>query len=190
MNIGILPGSFNPAHSGHKYISEQALNILNLDQIWWVITPQNPDKNPKDLYPLKKRIESAKEKTKDQAKIIIKQLEEEGKDNYSYLLIDKLVKNHPQDKFYLILGADNIAELHHWEYWHKIIQKVNIIAVPRESSKFEIKNSKFAKDYKKYLLNKSEQDKLLQHKPPYWTILNIEDMDISATMIRQGKIND
>ena len=87
MHVGILGGSFNPSHQGHCYISSQALNRLGLDQLWWVITPQNPLKSATELLPLQQRYDYANKIISDK-RIKVKIFERSNKCNYSYLLIN------------------------------------------------------------------------------------------------------
>ena len=110
--IGLLGGSFNPPHQGHKYISEIALNQFGLSELWWLVTPQNPLKNKEEYLPLLERMQKAKAITADNQKIKIKSLEDSEKDNYSHIIIKKLLKENRDKEFIWLMGADNIINFH------------------------------------------------------------------------------
>lgn len=183
MHIGILGGSFNPAHNGHRDISIATLKAMSLDKIWWVITPTNPQKNHKNILPVQDRIKIAK-KVKKHPKIKITCLESTHNINYSYLLINDLSRKHPQDKFYWIIGADNLLTFHSWYKWNYIAQNINIIVIPRNNMLLKSLHNQFAIKYKRFLLTNPS---LIKHHPaPFWTIIKTKQNHISATKIRKN----
>ena len=184
MHIGILGGSFNPAHKGHYYISKQALIKLGLDQVWWAITPHNPFKDKNDLISLDKRVKQASNIV-NYHKIKILVCEQSGQVNYSYILINHLLHKYPEHKFYWLIGADNLLNFHFWHKWDWIANNINIVVFPRNNSFPRALYSKFAIKYKDYLYRNANYAHIKSLSAPFWTFLNIKEIDISATEIRK-----
>ena len=132
MKIGLLGGSFNPPHSGHVAISKDALNFLNLDQVWWLPTKQNPLKD-KTNSSFEKRIIWCQEITKNEPKILVKDLEKNLSSNYFIDLLELILKQHPDQEFYFLIGADNLANFHLWRRWQDIVNLVKIVVFEREN---------------------------------------------------------
>lgn len=184
MHIGILGGSFNPAHEGHHFISSIILKKLSLNQIWWIVTPSNPNKKQSNPLPLTERQKIASDISKHH-KIKVKCLEKAHHINYSYLLIKNLIKKHPKYKFYWLIGEDNLATFHHWNRWNKIAKQINIIVFPRNNNLLRSTHSKFPIRYKQFFTANSS---LIKYKPaPYWTIIRHKEKDISSSQIRAKK---
>ena len=122
--IALLGGSFNPPHQGHIHISKEALKKLQVQQVWWVPTKQNPLKklqNPSfDL-----RFKKCQEITKNFNKIKVTSYEKQIKSCLTIDLINYLQQKYPDIEFYFIMGADNLIEFHLWDFWQDIIKKVN-----------------------------------------------------------------
>jgi|TARA_B100001057_G_C22816706_1_gene937727 nicotinate-nucleotide adenylyltransferase len=128
--IGLLGGSFDPAHKGHLGISKISLKKLKLKKIYWVITKKNPFKN-KTFYSLKERIKFAKKISKAQKKIELVYLDNIIKssriiDVINYFMIKKKIK-----KIYFIIGSDNLVRFHKWKSWKKIVKLVKLIVFSR-----------------------------------------------------------
>ena len=128
--IGLLGGSFDPAHKGHLGISKIALKKLRLKKIYWVITKKNPFKN-KTFYSLRERIKFAKRISKTQKKIELVYLDNIIKssriiDVINYFMIKKKIKN-----IYFIIGSDNLVRFHKWKSWKKIVKLVKLIVFSR-----------------------------------------------------------
>ncbi len=130
MRIGLLGGSFNPAHEGHVHISRIALNTLYLDAVWWVVTPQNPLKDKSTLLPYKTRFEMAR-KMADHPKIIVTDIENELGTNNTYQTVKKIKKYFPCTKFVWITGMDNALNLHKWNNWHDLLKETCMMHITR-----------------------------------------------------------
>lgn len=187
MHVGILGGSFNPSHKGHCYISQQALNRLGLHQLWWLVTPQNPLKKSSDLLPLTERLNKAQNIVQSH-KIKVKLDESLIQPNYSYITIERLLKKHPNYKFYWLIGADNLLNFHMWKNFDRVAHMVNIVVFARNNCFFRAMRSKFAIKYRKYLYVADSYSELKKLPPPFWSFLNIKEINISATEIRAVKI--
>jgi nicotinate-nucleotide adenylyltransferase len=128
--IALLGGSFNPPHQGHLHISNQVLKKLQVQQVWWIPTKQNPLKELKTPS-FNKRFEQCQKITKNYKKIKIINYEQKIKSCLTIDLLNILKKKHPNIKFYFIIGADNLVQFHLWDFWRDIIRKINLVIVDR-----------------------------------------------------------
>ena len=145
IKIGILGGSFDPAHIGHLAISKEARKKFNLKSIIWAITNQNPFKKKTSTL-LKKRINCCKKIVKNNKFIKVKYFEDLINSNRVSDLIDYLFKTQKYELFFLI-GADNLVNFHKWHKWKNILKKSKLIVFDRHGYK---KNSLNSKTYKKF----------------------------------------
>ena len=129
--IGILGGTFDPAHIGHIKISKEAKKKFKLDYIIWAITKKNPFKNESSLS-LKSRINFAKKITKKERFIKIEFYENKIKSNKTIDLINHFKKINKKLDIYFIMGADNLINFHRWHKWKSISQKCNILVFDRQ----------------------------------------------------------
>ena len=129
--IGILGGTFDPAHIGHIHISKEAKKKFKLDYIIWAITKKNPFKRPSNLK-LKSRINFAKKIIKKEKFIRIEFYEKKIKSNKTIDLINYFKKNNKKLDIYFIMGADNLIDFHKWHNWQSISKKCNILAFDRQ----------------------------------------------------------
>ena len=129
--IGILGGSFNPAHSGHRAISLAALAALDLDEVWWLVSPGNPLKQASgDMAPLAVRLASARVVARH-APIRVSAIEVRLGTRYTVDTIAKLVRLYPKKHFIWLMGSDNLAQFHQWRGWRRIAREVPIAVVAR-----------------------------------------------------------
>ena len=135
MKIGLLGGSFNPPHQGHIHASIEAKKHLELNQIWWLPTKQNPLKTlgsiKNDKSDFDQRLNLCQKITKNYPEILVKNDEINLVSVYTVDLLEKLIKQHPQNEFFFIVGADNIINFHQWREWKRIIELVKIIIIDR-----------------------------------------------------------
>lgn len=129
--VGLLGGSFNPAHDGHRHISLQALKLLGLDEVWWLVSPLNPLKQAKDMASYDRRVASA-EKIASHPRIKVSRVEQEINTRYTIDTISKLQKMYPDISFVWLMGADNLLEFHHWYCWRSIMHAVPIAVLPEK----------------------------------------------------------
>ncbi len=121
--IGILGGSFNPAHGGHRRVSVAALDRLGLDSVWWLVSPQNPLKAREGMAPLAARLASAREATRH-PRLRALALEDEFGTRYAVDTVRQLQRHFPDCRFIWLMGADNLAELHRWHRWRALARTV------------------------------------------------------------------
>lgn len=128
--IGILGGSFNPAHEGHLHISLYAINKLGLDGVWWLVSPQNPLKEKQSLVEYKQRLQSAKAMARHPA-IWVSDMEQQHNLHYTYQTLRYVKQHYPGTHFVWMMGADNLVQFSRWQHWRKIIQMMPVIVFDR-----------------------------------------------------------
>ena len=181
--IGILGGSFNPAHEGHLYISQQAIALLGLDEVWWLVAKQNPLKSSDDMESFSTRFGSAEKMTKDDANIIVSDFEQQYDTQYTRDSLQKLLQMHPQNKFIWLMGSDNLKNFHKWKNWQEIFQLAPIAVLNRDKEDKTSLESPAAKEFSK---SRIKPNKLINHTLPAWCFLDIDVHPASSTAIRKG----
>ena len=165
--IGILGGSFDPAHKGHLSISKEAVKIFKLKKIIWAITKKNPFKKKSNLS-LSTRIENCKKIIKKINFIEVKFLENKIRSNKTINLINYFTKNK-NNEIYFIMGADNLINFHKWHKWRIISEKCNIVVFDRNG-------------YKKKSLNSKTYKSLNREKLKF---INFNKVNISSSQLRK-----
>lgn len=128
--IGLLGGSFNPAHHGHRQISRAAIAELGLSEVWWLVSPGNPLKDPASMAPLPARFASAR-KAARRAPIRVTAMERELGTRYTVDTLRALVRRYPRAQFIWLMGADNLAQFHRWKDWRGIARLMPIAVFAR-----------------------------------------------------------
>ena len=127
---GLLGGSFNPAHGGHRQISLAAIEALALDEMWWMVSPGNPLKPAAGMAPLPLRFASAL-RMAERTPIKVTAIEEELGTRYTHATLKALLPRFPQRQFVWMMGADNLSQFHKWAHWRSIAKLVPIAVVGR-----------------------------------------------------------
>lgn len=190
MRIGILGGSFNPPHEGHVHISGIALKSLQLDALWWLVTPLNPLKSnsKNDLLPIEERIFLSKQLNTN-PKIIITGMEKDFGTNYSYESIKILKKRFPYTDFAWISGMDNIHNFHLWRNWREILSEICMIHITRQPSLQLVKQCPLRMlATQRHVFLESSSPLPLTPNTSYWLLQN-KMLDISSTGIREKQKN-
>ena len=128
--IGLLGGSFNPAHGGHRRVSLFALEALGLDEIWWMVSPGNPLKPRKGMAPLAARVGSAVAQAR-RAPIRVTAIERELGTRYTVDTLAALARRYPGHEFIWLMGSDNLAQFHLWRDWRRIARSMPIAVIAR-----------------------------------------------------------
>ena len=115
LRVGLLGGSFNPAHAGHRYISLEAMRRLELDQVWWLVSPQNPLKAVEGMAPLAERLAVGAAVARH-PRIRVLPLETRLGTRYTADTIRRLAA-WPDHRFVWLMGADNLGQLPRWRHW-------------------------------------------------------------------------
>lgn len=127
---GLLGGSFNPAHGGHRAISLAAVEALGLDEVWWLVSPGNPLKPKAGMAPLAARVRSARAMAR-RAPIRVTAIERELGTRFTIDTLRALKRRFPRRRFVWVMGADNLAQLHLWKDWRRIAREMPIAVVAR-----------------------------------------------------------
>ncbi|RYY37356.1 MAG: nicotinate-nicotinamide nucleotide adenylyltransferase, partial [Sphingomonadales bacterium] len=128
--IGLLGGSFNPAHRGHRAISLHAIRALGLDEVWWLVSPGNPLKEAKGMAPFAARMASARAMARH-APIRPSAVEQRIKTRYTVDTLTKLTRLYPRHQFIWLMGGDNLAQFDQWRGWRQIARQVPIAVIAR-----------------------------------------------------------
>ena len=128
--IGLLGGSFNPAHRGHRRISLAAMAALGLDEVWWLVSPGNPLKPAKGMAPYEARFASAREEAKG-SRIKVSDFEREAGTRYTVDTLAAIKRRYPNDRFIWLMGADTVAQFHQWRRWRELSAMVPIAVIHR-----------------------------------------------------------
>ena len=184
-NIGLLGGSFDPPHKGHLYISLEAKKILKLDDIWWLVTPQNPLKvNRPASY--SERIKNCKLIIKNQP-IKIKEIEKKINSKFSYQTIKYLNKHYKNINFFWLMGADNLINFHKWQNADKIFSEIPIVVFRRYGYNNKALKSYTSNFYKNFRINNKDLHIKNFKELPAWTIIKNKEIRISSTEIRKQR---
>ena len=129
--IGLLGGSFNPAHAGHRHISLQAIRALGLDEVWWLVSPGNPLKEgAKDMAPFAARLASAERQSRRSC-IRVSDFEEREGTRYTIDTVVRLKRRYPKHDFIWLLGSDTLPNFHKWRDWRGLACELPIAVIPR-----------------------------------------------------------
>ena len=183
MRIGLLGGSFNPPHDAHRAISLFAMKRLQLDRIWWLVSPGNPLKNTSALPAIDQRVIAA-EKMAHHPRIDVSRLETVIGTRYTYDTISYLRRRCSGVHFVWLMGADNLAQFHHWESWRRIADLMPIAVIDRPPDSFRALSSVAAKTLAPYRLDEQGAGRLADRHAPAWVFLTGLKSDLSSTRLR------
>jgi nicotinate-nucleotide adenylyltransferase len=129
--VGLLGGSFNPAHEGHRQLSLSAIEELALDELWWLVSTGNPLKEEDEMAPYEARLRCAQEMARG-TEIRVSDFERQTGTRYTIDTLRALSNAHPESRFIWLMGADTVAQFHRWKDWRDIARLVPIAVLPRE----------------------------------------------------------
>jgi nicotinate-nucleotide adenylyltransferase len=163
MKIGLFFGSFDPIHVGHLIVANVMATTTDLDQVWFVVSPQNPFKKNKSLLHEFDRMDMVEKAILDNPKFRATNIEfSMPKPSYTIDTLIRLQEKYPQHSFHLIIGGDNLGQFHNWKNYDKILEYFGLYIYPRPNS---------------------EPSELINH--PNVKLVNAPSLDISATFIRE-----
>ena len=183
--IGLLGGSFNPAHEGHLYISEEALKRLRLDAVWWLVSPQNPLKDARHSAPLSERMASAREHARGPS-MIISDFETRTGVAWTVDTLRLLVARHPGVHFVWLMGSDNLASFHRWRGWTDIMRLMPVAVIARPGSLLDSRTAPAAARFATFRVPAEQAGLLPTLSAPAWTYLTAPLNPLSSTAIRTG----
>ena len=181
--IGLLGGSFNPAHDGHLHISRAAFERLKIDEVWWMVSPQNPLKKAHDMSDFNSRIQSA-EDIADDPRIIVSDIEQEMGTVFTVDTLEALKKKFPKHRFVWLMGADNLRQIPKWRGWRRIFRMVPIAIFPRPSYSRRALAGKASRRFKRFQIKTARAPRLATMRAPAWVFLRTQPNTTSATRIR------
>ena len=183
MRVGLLGGSFNPAHDGHRHISLTALRRLRLDQVWWLVSPQNPLKNPDDYAQYDERLAHAAH-VAAHPRIQVSNFEQRYNLQYTHKTLDALLARRPAVSFVWMMGADNLATFHHWEHWRRIVARIPIAVFARPGSQARALQCPAAQYMAPWRLDAGDAGLLAARPAPAWIYVNETFHPASSTSLR------
>jgi nicotinate-nucleotide adenylyltransferase len=179
----LLGGSFNPAHEGHRHISLLALKHLGLDEVWWLVAPQNPLKSTTDMAPFEDRLEAAGLFARHPA-IRVTNIEKRLGTRYTVDTLMALKFCFPRVQFVWLMGADNLAQMSRWRRWTRIFNLVPIAVFDRAPYSFAALAGKAAHAFARFKRRARTAHDLVELKPPAWIFFHTRLHPDSATSIR------
>ena len=182
--IGILGGSFNPAHRGHRAISLAALEALGLDEIWWLVSPGNPLKDgASDMAPFEARLASARDMARG-TRIRVSDFEAREGTRFTIDTIRRLRQRHPQHRLIWLTGSDTIPELHRWREWRKLLHEVPIAVIRRPGYDRSAHAARAMGWLRRFVRPPSQAKKWTEWSAPAIIFLRLPPDPTSATAIR------
>ena len=186
LRIGLLGGSFNPAHAAHREISLTALHRLKLDQVWWLVSPQNPLKETNGMAPLSRRLAGA-QAVAAHPRIRVTAVEGKLGTRYTADTLHRLRLHYPRLRFVWLMGADNLSQIRYWDRWQEIASTMPIAVLDRPGYNLTAPQSLGARWLSRHRLKQSEAAALADAPPPAFLLLKSKLNPLSATAIRQNQ---
>jgi nicotinate-nucleotide adenylyltransferase len=168
MKVGLLGGSFNPAHEGHAHVAETAIARLGLDRVIWLVSPQNPLKGRHETAPLAARMASARRMAPGR-RMIVSDAETRVGAQYTLDTLRILKARFPGVHFVWLMGADNLATVHRWKGWVEIMHEVPVAVVSRPWAGLKSRFSPAARRFARYRQPSARGKRLPFAKPPAWS---------------------
>jgi len=185
--IGLLGGSFNPAHGGHLHISRLALKRLDLDEVWWLVSPQNPLKPVKGMAPFARRFAGAAAMARVDPRIKASAIEAALGTSYSVDTIRALRRRFPHTRFVWLMGGDNLDQLPRWQRWRGIVDSVPVAVFDRPQTALRALAGVAARRYAHARVSDTQARRLAEMTPPAWAYFHTALDPRSATAIRKTR---
>ncbi len=182
--VGVLGGSFNPAHEGHLHVARLALQRLRLDQVWLLVSPGNPLKSGYGMAPMADRLESARG-IADGRRIVATSLESRLHTRFTFDTLRALRRRFPCVRFVWVMGADNLVQLPRWQHWTGIAATMPFAVMPRPTYNQRALSGQAAQRLRPALLPARAAPALAAWAVPAWTFLPARQNAASATALRQ-----
>jgi len=181
--IGLLGGSFNPAHEGHRHISLEALKRLGLDEVWWLVSPQNPLKADNGMEPLALRLARAKQIGRHR-RIRVEAPELLLGTRYTLDTVRALRRAYPTARFVWLMGADILPQLVDWQDWRELFAAIPIAAFARPGWSYPALAAAAPSAFARYRIDAEDARTLVSRPPPAWCFIPSRLDTHSATAIR------
>lgn len=181
---GLLGGSFNPAHGGHRRITRFAIEALGLEQAWWLVSPGNPLKPKAGMAPLSARLQSAERQAR-RARILPTAIEQQLDTRFTIDTLRKLQQRYPKREFVWLMGSDNLAQFHKWKHWQKIARTMPIAVIARPGYDMQAMTSPAMAWLRRYRVSVASFRKRGQWSAPALVFMRFDPDARSATAIRR-----
>ena len=186
--IGLLGGSFNPAHGGHRRISLFARQALGLDEVWWLVSPGNPLKPRKGMAPLAARMKAARSMAR-RAPIRVTAIERELGSPYTIDTLRAITRRYPKKDFVWLMGSDNLLQFHRWKDWRAIARTMPIAVIARPGYDAQADASPASAWLRRYRVPAATFRNRGEWSAPSLVILRFDPDPRSATAIRRADPN-
>jgi nicotinate-nucleotide adenylyltransferase len=186
--IGLLGGSFNPAHGGHLHVTLLALQRLELDEVWWLVSPQNPLKPVKGMASFAERLASAEALAKGHPRIAVSAIETALGTSYTADTIAALSRRFPYTRFVWLMGGDNLAQLPRWKRWVELMERVPIAVFDRPETSLRALAGKAVQRFARARVPAEAARLLVAMEAPAWTFFHTRLDPRSATEIRKRPV--
>ena len=182
LRVGLLGGSFDPAHAGHVHVSRWALKALALDRVWWLVSPGNPLKAdaPADLS---RRLQAAGAIMRH-PRVAVTDLEARAGTRYTAATLALLRRRYPGVRFVWLMGADNLRTFHRWDRWEEIMTMVPVAVLARPGEQLRAGLSPAARRFARWRVPQAAAATLPFRRPPAWTLLSGRMLDLSSSELR------
>lgn len=186
LRVGLLGGSFNPPHDGHVHITMAALNGLELDMVWWLVTPQNPLKESViKPRPMAERMQLSQE-IMNHPKVLISNLEEHFGTTITYETIKNIKRQFPKTEFIWISGMDSALDLHRWNNWKDLLELVPMVHLTRMPATSLVQNCPLRSyERQRHIVLDKGAKVPLTPGTTYW-FLSKKMINISSTQLRNN----
>jgi nicotinate-nucleotide adenylyltransferase len=182
---GLLGGSFNPAHQGHRAISLAVLRELDLDEVWWLVSPGNPLKPRKGMAPLDARLARARQVAR-RAPIEVTAIETHLGTRYTVDTVRALQQRFPDRRFVWIMGADIIGEFHRWRDWRRLAALVPIAVLVRPGYMGIAGASPASAWLRRFVRHLGDRKDWTRWRPPALVLVPVRPDPTSATALRRA----
>jgi len=180
--VGLLGGSFDPAHAAHVRVTREALKRFGLDQVWWLVSPGNPLKS-RGPAPLAERMARARALI-DHPRVRITDIEARLGTRYTAQTLTMLQRRYRGVRFVWLMGADNLAQLHRWQDWRVIVQGWPMGILARPEARMQARLGRAARQYRAARVPAPAAQRLGHRRPPAWCFVNMPMAHLSSTEIR------
>ena len=184
--VGLLGGSFNPAHDGHRHVSLLALKLLGLDYVWWLVSPQNPLKSTRDMASLEERLVSGQLVARH-PRIVVTDIECELDTRFTAQTLAGLHRHFPRTRFVWLMGADNLTQIPRWQNWTRIFASTPVAVFSRPPYSLSALHGKAAQRYRCRRVGQNRARGLPAMEPPAWVLFQNPLHPASATEIRKRR---
>jgi nicotinate-nucleotide adenylyltransferase len=181
--VGLLGGSFNPAHEGHRELSLAAMEALGLDELWWLVSPGNPLKDGSEMAPYEARLASARKAARGTG-IRVSDFERRAGTRYTVDTLRELLRRYPRNRFIWVMGADTVAEFHRWKDWRAVAQLVPIAVLPRAGYDAPAQAARAMGWLSRFVRPAGQAKDWTEWSPPAILFLRLPTNPASATALR------